>query len=322
MNTKATSSQTSDVFAAPKGINESTIKFRRKQGRHHGKLLLLSILRAKHRADELASLKQKEAEQLRALNKMKNEFFVNVTHELQTPLTMILRVTWQLSQKMLDPDDLLQLSAIHRSTNQLLGLVNQLLNLWRLEAGALPIRENHDEMTRFITDTLPAFYATRRANDDTLTKPFHLAELRPREDNLLEECPRRCEHWLIQPPTPMAKMDPQKTDPFMARLYAEVDARLDETSFGVEQLARELGMSRSSLLRKVKTITGLTATELLRNHRLRHAAHLLRQGETVAQVGYQTGFESPAYFTQCFRQLYGVTPSQYAFKKMLKPHLL
>ena len=97
--------------------------------------------------------------------------------------------------------------------------------------------------------------------------------------------------------------------PFLSRLYALFDANLNNSRFGLEQILSELGMSRTNLFRKVKALTGLTAHELLRNYRLKQATHLLRSGVPVSETAYQVGFESPAYFSKCFRDLYQVSPS-------------
>jgi AraC-like DNA-binding protein len=80
----------------------------------------------------------------------------------------------------------------------------------------------------------------------------------------------------------------------------------------IEHLIPELGLSRTSLFRKVKSLTDLSTNELIRNYRLKRAAQLLRQGQAVNQTAYQVGFDSPAYFSKCFRELYQLTPSEFA----------
>lgn len=102
------------------------------------------------------------------------------------------------------------------------------------------------------------------------------------------------------------------TDPFLNRLYALIEANLSDSGFGLDQMLRELGMSRTNLFRKVKALTGLTAHELLRNYRLKQATHLLWAGVSISETAYQVGFESPAYFSKCFRELYQVSPREFA----------
>ena len=151
--------------------------------------------------------------------------------------------------------------------------------------------------------------------DDYLTKPFQLAELQLRVRNQLVSKQRQRE-WVqasLRNPDPASPPpSPDATDPFLMRLYALFEANLSDTGFGLDQLMGELGMSRTHLFRKVKALTGLTAHELLRNYRLKQAAHRLRVGVSVSETAYQVGFESASYFSKCFRELYQVSPSDFA----------
>ncbi len=150
--------------------------------------------------------------------------------------------------------------------------------------------------------------------DDYLTKPFQITELQLRVRNQLVSKQRQRE-WvqasLSNPDSASSQLLSQPTDPFLTRLYALFDANLSDAGFGLEQLMSELGMSRTNLFRKVKTLTGLTAHELLRNYRLKRAAQVLRSGVSVSESAYQVGFESPAYFSKCFRDLYQVSPREF-----------
>ena len=80
----------------------------------------------------------------------------------------------------------------------------------------------------------------------------------------------------------------------------------------MEQLSRDLCMSRMTFYRKIQSLTGQTPTEFVRTIRLRRAAELLREGRlTVSEIGYMTGFSSVSYFSRCFRSMYGVPPTQF-----------
>jgi signal transduction histidine kinase/CheY-like chemotaxis protein/ligand-binding sensor domain-containing protein len=150
--------------------------------------------------------------------------------------------------------------------------------------------------------------------DDYLTKPFQLTELQLRVRNQLVSKQRQRE-WVqasLNNPHPASTATPaEAADPFLMRLYALFEANLGDSGFGLEQIMNELGMSRTNLFRKVKALAGLTAHELLRNYRLKQAAHLLRAGVSVSETAYQVGFESPAYFSKCFRELYQMSPSEF-----------
>ncbi|GAB3546127.1 hybrid sensor histidine kinase/response regulator transcription factor [Spirosoma fluminis] len=151
--------------------------------------------------------------------------------------------------------------------------------------------------------------------DDYLTKPFQITELQLRVRNQLMSKQRQRE-WvqasLNNPNSAPSRPVSEATDPFLTRLYALIEANLGDSGFGLDHMLSELGMSRTNLFRKVKALTGLTAHELLRNYRLKRATQLLRSGVSVSETAYQVGFESPPYFSKCFRDLYQVSPSEFA----------
>ena len=77
-------------------------------------------------------------------------------------------------------------------------------------------------------------------------------------------------------------------------------------------MAVEIGLSRVHVYRKIKHLTGLSVSEFIRNIKLKKAAVLLSEsGKTVAEIAYETGFSSPAYFSKCFRDLYHMSPGEY-----------
>lgn len=150
--------------------------------------------------------------------------------------------------------------------------------------------------------------------DDYITKPFHLPELRLRIRNLLDRQTRLYERLRAGFATPAAIPDGQEetTDPFLVKLHHILDTRLDDPDFGVTGLIREIGMSNSSLNRKLKTLTDLSAVELIRNYRLKKAAALLSGGISVSEAAYAVGFDNLSYFAKCFRDLYNMTPREFA----------
>jgi AraC-like DNA-binding protein len=97
--------------------------------------------------------------------------------------------------------------------------------------------------------------------------------------------------------------------PFLRKLTDIVIANLSNENFGVNELALESGFNRKVLNRKLKKITGKSASQLIRDIRLQRALELLREGiYTVAEVGYKIGFNSPVYFTKCFHEYFGYPP--------------
>lgn len=113
-------------------------------------------------------------------------------------------------------------------------------------------------------------------------------------------------------------IDPQKIsstqqeEELVEKLLKAIGAHMDDSDYTVDQLASDVAMSRASLYKKMQTMLGITPNEFLRNVRLKHAAKLLAESEIpVNQVALMVGFQTPRYFSQCFRQLFGVLPTEY-----------
>ncbi len=104
-----------------------------------------------------------------------------------------------------------------------------------------------------------------------------------------------------------------KDQEFLNKIMACVEANFSNSMFGIDDLCKELGMSRTKLYRKLKGLIGQSANEFIRSFRLKRAAQLLRKQElTISEVTYQVGFNDLQYFRYCFKEQYGVNPSEYA----------
>jgi len=100
-------------------------------------------------------------------------------------------------------------------------------------------------------------------------------------------------------------------DDFLSKISKVIEENMSDEQFGVSELANEIGMSRSNLLRKVKKLTDISASQFIRQERLQYAMGLLGQsGLTVSEVSYKVGFSSPSYFIKCFREYYGYPPGE------------
>lgn len=98
-------------------------------------------------------------------------------------------------------------------------------------------------------------------------------------------------------------------DQFINKLTKIIDDNLHDESFGATELAEQLGMSRVTLYRKVKSIIKKSVSEFIRETRLERACEMLQNKEgTVAEISYKVGFSSPPYFNKCFHDYYGFTP--------------
>lgn len=105
---------------------------------------------------------------------------------------------------------------------------------------------------------------------------------------------------------------PGADDLFKDRLFDIMEHSYDKSDFTIESMSGSLGMSRVHLYRKCQEIYGIAPTDLLRTFRLRKAAAMLRRGGyTVSEVAYSVGFSTPSYFTKCFKEMFGVKPSEF-----------
>jgi len=148
--------------------------------------------------------------------------------------------------------------------------------------------------------------------DEYLTKPFDLKELTVRANNLIEQRRLLRQKYTQNGRSLYKTVKATSADEkFLERLRATVEQHLQNSRFGVEDLSREMGLSRVQLYRKITALTNQSANEFLRTYRLERAADLLRQGVgNVSEVAFQVGFENPSYFTKTFREHFGKLPSE------------
>jgi AraC-like DNA-binding protein len=100
---------------------------------------------------------------------------------------------------------------------------------------------------------------------------------------------------------------------FLQRALDIMEIHKSDTEFSSETYAREVGMSRSQLHRKLKALTGQSTGDFIRSYRLKYARQLIEKHYgNMTQVAYECGFNSPSYFAECFRKQFGVIPSEFA----------
>jgi len=150
--------------------------------------------------------------------------------------------------------------------------------------------------------------------DDYITKPFSTKLLQAKVSsliNLRNELRNRYQQELVLRPKEIAitPLDEQ----FLTKVQVVLDQLLVDPSFTVEQFSRELALSRMQLHRKLKALTGLSASEFIRSQRLKMAAGLLKDSDqNISQIGYAVGFNDPSYFARCFKDEFQCTPSEFA----------
>ncbi|SOD82464.1 response regulator [Spirosoma fluviale] len=148
--------------------------------------------------------------------------------------------------------------------------------------------------------------------DDYINKPFHVDELKLKLHNILDRQRKLREHYhreLIQSENTVAAESVK--DSFVHTLNKLIEAQLDDTTFGVDELAKEAGMSRRTLHRKLTALINMPVNAFIRQYRLKRALHFMRQGNNVSQAAYMVGYESPAHFSTAFKEFFGKTPSDY-----------
>lgn len=115
---------------------------------------------------------------------------------------------------------------------------------------------------------------------------------------------------LLSAGLPPADAMTQRDQEFLDRFRHLVEERMADSDLNVETLGSEMGMSRVQLYRKLKALTGSSPVELLRTMRLHRAKELLfSSGKSVSEVAYEVGFSSPSYFTKCYKEAFGTTPT-------------
>lgn len=103
---------------------------------------------------------------------------------------------------------------------------------------------------------------------------------------------------------------------FLKSVVDYISKNAPEVNLSVESLASHLLMSRTNVYRKIKTLTGNTATEFIRLTRLKMAIVLMEEGKySLSEIAYKVGFSSPGYFAKCFKDQYGKTPSEFIASK-------
>lgn len=209
---------------------------------------------------------------------------------------------------------------VERAIEMIPDLIISDLMMPKMDGYEVCKRLKHDERTSHI----PIILLTAKAGtadkiegletgaDDYLTKPFKAKELLARVRNLIEMRRKLRERFstgqVLKPGDVSVK---SLDDVFLQKVIAAVEARMGDESFNVEDLGKEVAMSRYQLHRKLTALTNMPASDFLRYMRLQRARELLEKNAgTVSEIAYTVGFGSVPYFSKCFREQFGVTPGE------------
>jgi monosaccharide ABC transporter substrate-binding protein, CUT2 family (TC 3.A.1.2.-) len=151
--------------------------------------------------------------------------------------------------------------------------------------------------------------------DSYISKPFSSQLLLARVRNLIDSH-RRLKQFFGDGQT-LAKEDVCDMDKdFVEKFKTLIEAKMGDSNLNVEDLGKDMGLSRVQLYRKIKSLTNYSPNELLRIARLKKAASLLASSDmTVAEIGYEVGFSSPSYFTKCYKEQFGESPTDLLKRK-------
>lgn len=149
--------------------------------------------------------------------------------------------------------------------------------------------------------------------DAFVAKPFSIQLLLATIIHLLNRHSRLKERFSADKSRPTTMITTSQQDrEFLEKLDAVIDRRMKDADFGADDFAGEMAMGRTIFFHKVKEVTGFSPKEYLRVRRMKRSAALLAEGKlTVQAVAYEVGLKDPFYFSRCFKQQFGMTPSDY-----------
>lgn len=148
--------------------------------------------------------------------------------------------------------------------------------------------------------------------DAYLTKPFNGNVLKARIKNLITN--RRLMKIVFgndAQQEPMEAVSQSAESQFVEKFRTIIQGNLGNSDLNVETISHEMGISRAQLYRKIKSITGISPNDIIREARMKRADRLLETTDkSVSEIAYEVGFSSPSYFTKCYREFFGRTPNK------------
>ncbi len=176
-----------------------------------------------------------------------------------------------------------------------------------------------------VTSFIPVILLTAKTSDEAhleglqstadafLTKPFNNQIVKATVLQLISErkkLHKRYSQELVLRPVDIVINSVEEQ--FLEKLQKVLDKELSNSNFSSEDFASAVGMSRMQLHRKLKSLLGVSATEFIRNERLKTATELLKTGNgNISDVAYAVGFNDVSYFSKCFKEMYDCTPTEF-----------
>ena len=153
--------------------------------------------------------------------------------------------------------------------------------------------------------------------DSYIAKPFELAVLEARTKNLINKRKQKTDTFKKNKDINISSMEYGSLDElFLQQAVQTVEKRLADDTFDFDDFAIDMASSKSTLHRKLKSLTGLSPGEFIRNIRLKHAAQMLANNiGNISEIAFAVGFNDPKYFSRCFKVEFGMTPREYQESK-------
>jgi len=178
------------------------------------------------------------------------------------------------------------------------------------------------------TSHIPVILLTARAGEKSkieglesgadayVNKPFNITELNIRAKNLIEQRKQLREKFEKNITIEPSEITVTSIDEsFLIKAANIVEQHMSDYNFNVVQLSDEMAISRIHLHRKLKALTNQSATQFIRTIRLKRAAQLIKKRSfTISEIAYKVGFTNTSYFHRCFKQTFGVVPTEYEGK--------
>lgn len=216
------------------------------------------------------------------------------------------------------------LDGIKKATEQIPDIIISDLMMPKLNGLELTKRLKTD----FKTSHIPIIILTAKADDqdklkgleigvdDYIAKPFKNKILQAKVKSLIDNRSKLREYYNHEVVLKPAIFSYNKTEEkFFLKLQHIINEKLQDPNFNADSFSKYLGMNRMQLHRKLTSMLGVSASEFLRNERLKASCELLKdQNLTIAEVAYMSGFNDPNYFSKCFKDLFNITPTEYTDK--------
>ena len=175
------------------------------------------------------------------------------------------------------------------------------------------------------TSHIPVILLTAKTDVDTkiaglecgadayIEKPFSPEHLKAQITNLLNKRDEIRRHYARTPISEFKTMSHNRLDEeFIDKCRTAIIAHMSDPDLSVDLLARELAMSRTSVFKKLKAVTGMTPNDFMKLIRLKEASRLLAEGRyRITEIGFIAGFSSSSYFAKCFAKQFGVLPTEF-----------